>query len=98
MNRAGSLNPNWKGGISTEYYRYKLKQWERYPERLRARELTRRAIKAGKIIRQDCQVCGNPNTQPHHPDYNFPMLINWLCVKHHREAHNGMGVGRVNKQ
>jgi len=98
MNRAGALNPNWKGGISTDYYRYKLIQKERYPERIKAREIARYAIKSGRLIREDCEICGDPNTQPHHDDYRFPLRIRWLCIKHHREYHQGIGVGGVKEK
>lgn len=95
MNKPGSENSNWKGGISTDYYRYKLIQKKRYPQRMRARDIAYQAIRSGKLIKQDCEVCGDPNTQAHHDDYRFPIRVRWLCVKCHREYHNGIGVGRA---
>jgi len=96
MNRSGALNPNWKGGISTDYYRYKLIQIERYPQRVKAREIAREAIRSGKLTKQVCEICGSNNTQAHHDDYNNPLAVRWLCVKHHRQYHKGIGVGRAN--
>jgi len=91
----GAANPNWKGGISTNYYRYKLIQKERYPDRLKARERAYDAVKAGKLIKQNCEVCGSQNVQLHHDSYDHPLKVRWLCPAHHREFHNGMGVGRA---
>jgi len=98
MNREGSLNSNWKGGISTQYYRYKLIQRKRYPQRLRAREIAYQAIRSGKLVREDCEECGSPFTQAHHNNYNHPLKVRWLCVQHHREYHQGIGVGRVQEE
>ena len=96
--RTGAANSNWRGGISTDYYRYKLIQKERYPQKIRARDIAYQAIRSGKLIRQNCQVCGSPFTQSHHDDYNKPLEIRWLCIKRHREYHQGIGVGRVQKE
>jgi len=57
----------------------------------RAHKKVENAIKFGKIQRQPCEVCGNPNSQAHHDDYNKPMVVRWLCQPHHREAHKSSG-------
>jgi hypothetical protein len=44
----------------------------------------------GKIEPQSCMVCGR-KAQMHHPDYARPLLVEWLCSKHHRMLH-GAGV------
>ena len=93
MVRTGNLNPNWKGGISKDRYRYKQIQKQRYPDRIKAREAAAYAVKSGKIPKRACEICGNPNVQLHHDDYSRPLEIRFLCVKHHREYHQGIGVG-----
>jgi hypothetical protein len=50
------------------------------------------AIKIGLIERKPCEVCGDKNSQVHHPDYTDSMKVTWLCRKHHLEAH-----GKVEK-
>lgn len=85
----GENNPNWKNGISKNRYRYKLIQKERYPERVRAREIIYREIKAGRLERQPCEVCGETPTFAHHDDYDKPLEVRWFCRKHHREQHGG---------
>jgi hypothetical protein len=93
-NHKGSNNPNWKGGISKNNYHYKLLQIERYPEKIKARVIAQRAIKSGKLIKKNCEVCGDTDTHMHHDDYNKPLDIHWLCRKHHREIHHGMNFNK----
>jgi hypothetical protein len=59
---------------------------KRYPERHNARESVRRAVKSGKLIQLACEMCGNFLSFAHHPDYNMPLAVVWLCRKHHRMA------------
>ncbi len=45
------------------------------------------AVRKGKLLRLPCSVCGKTKVQGHHPDYNKPLEVVWLCEKHHRELH-----------
>ena len=46
--------------------------------------------KRGVLRRQPCQVCGESDgVQKHHPDYDRPLLVVWLCREHHQQHHNG---------
>ena len=54
----------------------------------RSRRQTHAAIKAGRLVRGACEVCGDPNTHAHHDDYNKPLDVRWLCPPHHQEWHN----------
>lgn len=45
------------------------------------------ALRAGKIERNPCEVCGEMKVHAHHDDYSKPLDIKWLCVKHHNERH-----------
>lgn len=84
----GDKNPNWKGGVSQVNYVYKLRQKERYPERVKARDMVSKAIRDGGIKKGTCEVCGtNENIQGHHDNYDEPLNVRWLCKKHHRELH-----------
>lgn len=44
-------------------------------------------FKRGKIIKEPCIICGDINSQMHHPDYNKPLLVEWYCRKHHLKLH-----------
>lgn len=47
----------------------------------------RYAVRTGKVKKLPCEVCGNKNSQGHHPDYSKPLEVLWLCDKHHKEHH-----------
>jgi len=56
------------------------------------------AVKAGELIRQPCEVCGDSKSEGHHKDYTKPLEVEWLCRKHHkladiRDGHNGGDFG-----
>lgn len=57
------------------------------PGKARARDAIAQGLRAGRIKREPCQVCGSPHSQAHHVDYRRPLKVIWLCFKHHREAH-----------
>ena len=41
-------------------------------------------LKRGKIRKQPCAHCGEPNSKMHHPDYSQPLKVIWLCASHLR--------------
>lgn len=47
----------------------------------------REALKAGKIQKLPCLICGEIKVEGHHPDYNEPLKIQWLCKRHHMAWH-----------
>jgi len=84
VDQSGNNNPNWKNGISKDNYHYKLIQKERYPERVKAREICYEAIRTGKLKKEPCELCGEENVQAHHEDYSKPLEVRWLCPDCHR--------------
>jgi hypothetical protein len=46
-------------------------------------------LKRGKLQREPCEVCGS-DAQMHHPDYSQPLVVFWLCRKHHHAFHQFM--------
>lgn len=59
----------------------------------RAWSATGKAIRAGKLIRLSCEVCGAAEAQAHHDDYSKPLDIRWLCRSHHKLHHSQFGPG-----
>lgn len=53
-----------------------------------ARSYAKVYLKRGKLIKQSCQVCNDPDTEMHHPDYSKPLEIIWLCRIHHLQIHS----------
>src|SRR5436190_12541655 len=45
------------------------------------------ARKKGLLPRKPCVVCGDKKSEGHHPDYNKPLDVVWLCQLHHAEMH-----------
>lgn len=79
-------NPAWRGGISGDFYRYKLNSIRRYPERNKIRMQTRYHVRAGHVKPQPCEVCGD-KAECHHYDYQHWSHVVWLCRKHHKDEH-----------
>lgn len=52
-----------------------------------AKRLVSYLIKIGKLKREPCEVCGETRSFGHHPDYDKPAEVVWLCQKHHSKVH-----------
>lgn len=63
-------------------------------ERRRASNMVWRAIGAGRIVRQPCEMCGHKVADAHHDDYAAPLDVRWLCRSHHKEHHDQFGPGK----
>jgi transcription elongation factor Elf1 len=62
-------------------------KWEKkFPERRYASGVVAHALKAGKIQKLPCLICGG-KSEAHHPDYSRPLDVVWLCSAHHKQAH-----------
>lgn len=62
------------------------------PEHLLKKKAWRKlfnSVKAGKISRLPCEVCGDPKVDAHHADYSKPLEVRWLCRQHHTHLHKG---------
>jgi hypothetical protein len=71
-----------------EYSRMKALEYRnRHPRRAKANDTVNTLIKNGTIERRDCGICGEPDAVAHHPDYDAPLNIIWLCRSHHKQAH-----------
>jgi hypothetical protein len=60
------------------------------PEKTRAYNAVRYALSTGKLVRQPCEVCGDPKSQAHHDDYAKRLDVRWLCARHHAKHHAAM--------
>lgn len=62
-------------------------------KRRKARMTLGNAIRDGKVLAWP--VCALPNcthkAEAHHPDYDRPLDVVWLCRTHHRQAHALVG-------
>lgn len=65
-------------------------------KKTRAHGLVADALKDGRLQRQPCKECGRTDAIAHHPDYDKPLEVEWLCRPHHMKAH-GRGKGSKRK-
>ena len=62
-------------------------EWQaKYPERRAANVTLGNAVRDGRIKKQPCWVCGL-KAVAHHPDYDRPLDVVWLCQPHHKQTH-----------
>ena len=63
-------------------------KWRRAnPRRYLAHLYVAAAMRVGMIKAHPCEVCGAEKAEAHHPDYERPGLVQWLCRKHHQQLH-----------
>lgn len=64
---------------------------EKNPEKLKAQKLLRQKVYDGEIIKpKKCSCCGDGGIiDGHHPDYNKPYDVEWLCRVCHKGRHRG---------
>lgn len=77
---------------SLEYLREYRK---RNPKKYKAQCALNNAIRDGKVYPMPCIVCGK-DAEAHHPDYDNPLDVIWLCPAHHKEVHGAMR--RIDKE
>lgn len=61
---------------------------KRYPEKHKARMYVQTELRARRISRGICEVCGILKTEAHHDDYLKPLEVRWLCKPHHDKLTN----------
>lgn len=63
--------------------RYRQKNEKRY----RCNAAVNNALRDGRLKKLPCWVCGSEHVEGHHPDYDAPLSVVWLCAVHHKEIH-----------
>lgn len=83
----------WKNNHQLTHAAY-MREWRKtHPmtdtqrKRDAARSYAKVYLSRGLITRQGCAVCDG-RAQMHHPDYDRPLDVIWLCEKHHRDVHD----------
>ena len=72
---------------NSEYFEKYRKQYKvDHPNKVRAQSILNQGVVAGRLKRQPCFVCGD-KAEAHHPSYELPLDVTWLCRKHHKEVH-----------
>lgn len=72
-----------------------LKEYrDRYPKKYKAHSKVAYEIRAGNLVPEDCEECGNKKAVAHHDDYDRPLKVRWLCQGHHAQWHSKHGEGK----
>lgn len=72
--------------------RARAKMREEHPEKIKARAAVSNAIRDGRITKEPCHLCGNPNSEAHHEDYSRPLDVHWVCQECHQTVIHGARV------
>ena len=96
---AGATGGNTKAGMlpgqDSNKPRNRQQRWRaRHPKSYLAHLTVTNALRLGVIVRQPCAICGDPKAEAHHPDYDLPLTVIWLCRPHHRAHHATVKGGR----
>lgn len=76
-----------EGWVSSAAHTAK-KAWQtRNKNKRAAHNKVGKALLSGKLTRESCCICGDPQTEAHHDDYSKPLEVRWLCKKHHDAVH-----------
>lgn len=78
---------NWRKRNPDYWNNYKKNPIE--AKKVAARRILNNAITTNQIKRKDCEVktCSNIG-HAHHDNYNEPLNVRWLCIKHHKQYHS----------
>lgn len=64
-----------------------IAKWKtEHPKRRAAQVAVGNAVRDGRLVPLPCFVCGQ-KAEAHHPDYDQPLDVVWLCRAHHQQAH-----------
>ena len=80
----------WRAKNRQKYNSYfdKYRQDPLFRKKNIARCTLNRAIKRGSVVRGDCTIKKCTGfAEAHHPDYDKPLDVIWLCKKHHELLH-----------
>lgn len=73
---------------SPEYKAYKKRWRAENQHKQQAHTAVARALRDGALVRKPCQHCSDPRSKAHHPDYDKPLDVVWLCDDCHRTEHS----------
>lgn len=66
----------------------------RNPIKASAHAVVNRAMRAGNLFKEPCEICGaDENIHAHHDDYLKPLNVRWFCGMHHKFWHENNGQG-----
>lgn len=85
--KARAATDRWRAQNAERVRATRAQNADNHPAKFKARELARTAKRAGRLVPEPCLFCDDPNTQMHHHDYSQPLVVTWVCPRHHALAH-----------
>lgn len=78
--------------IPIEEHRFKSQSnWKaNNQKKVWAHSALRSALRRQLLEQKPCEVCSDPASEAHHPDYDRPMDVVWLCRKCHKAEYRRM--------
>jgi hypothetical protein len=64
------------------------------PKKYKAHCAVNNAVRSGTLKQQPCEICAAEKSVAHHDDYDFPLVVRWLCQAHHKQWHAKNGEGK----
>jgi hypothetical protein len=55
--------------------------------RQKAHNAVSRAMRSGKLLKENCARCESEKSVAHHEDYDKPLDVVWLCMACHKQRH-----------
>jgi len=80
--------------VTNKAFGSQAKWRDKNPKAVWAQAALRSALKRGLAIAKPCEVCGAEPAEAHHPDYDKPAEVIWLCRLHHKAEHRRMKAER----
>jgi len=79
-------NPDYKQSILDSNKKY----YKKNKTKIKAESRLRYLVRIGKLVRPNkCESCLlEGRVHGHHPDYNFPENVKWLCPRCHSKEHS----------
>jgi len=85
---------DWRLNNKEKYNLNQKKNREKYPEKKKAHKFSFRKLKIPENTL--CVVCKKElAVHKHHPDYNFPEIVMFVCIKCHNKIHTKLKDKRI---
>lgn len=67
---------------------HRQERWRRRnPKAVWAHVALQSGLRRGLLKPEPCAHCGAPKAEGHHPDYDRPLAVTWLCRACHKAEH-----------
>jgi hypothetical protein len=76
-----------RGCFTTSYAEWRRNRSEEARQKQRTRAIATDHRQRGTLKPRPCEHCGSVEVEMHHPDYDQPLQVVWLCRPCHQSIH-----------